>query len=163
MVEIVKTLQGLFDPNVLVENVFLFSILSIFLVMYGPRLHPKLPNSLRNLFNNRFFRVLVMFLVVYLSNKNLALSLTITIIYVVTMSIVNHVNAVEMLTMEMFYGAQISRCKNYENINKIGTAFYPLSDTNNFLKHRGGSTGPHLSNLNSEGEQPNYNDEVKEQ
>ena len=141
----------------LLQNGYFIAVLSIFLAMYGPRLHPKLPNSLRNLFNNRFFKVLIMFLIVYLSNKNLALSLTITIIFVVTMSAVNHANAVEMLTMERFYGAPVSRCKNYDNVEKIGTAFYPLSDTNSLLKHRGGSSS-HLSNVNSE-EQPVYANE----
>jgi len=153
-------MNKLLNVESLLQNGYFIALLAIFLTMYGPRLHPTLPNSLRNLFNNRLFRVLVMFLVVYLSNKNLTLSLTITIIFVVTMSIVNHVNAVEMLTMEKFYGAPVSRCKNYENINKIGTAFYPMSDTNSLLKHRGGSTGPHLSNVRSEEEQPSYNDDI---
>jgi len=121
-------MNSIFNPETLLQNGYFIALLSIFLAMYGPRLHPKLPNSLRNLFNNSLFKILIMFLVVYLSNRNLRLSLTIAIIFVVTMSMVNQANALEMLAMENFYGKPLNECDNYKNINMTGSVFYPLND-----------------------------------
>ena len=67
MIEIVRTLQGLFNPEVLVENSFLFAILSIFLMMYGPRLHIRLPSTIRSLFDSAVFRGVILFLIAYMS------------------------------------------------------------------------------------------------
>ena len=39
-------LKKALDPKVLVQNVYLFAVLVLFLTIYGPRLGPKLPNSL---------------------------------------------------------------------------------------------------------------------
>ena len=66
MAEVVKSVEQLLDPNILVENIWLFSVLSVFLAMYGPRLHMKLPGSIRNLFDNAVFRGAVLFLVAYM-------------------------------------------------------------------------------------------------
>ena len=52
MVQAVKNLETIFSPEYLVQNNYLMYILAIFLTMYGPRLHPKLPTPLRNLFRN---------------------------------------------------------------------------------------------------------------
>ena len=67
----IKTLQEFLDPKHLVQNTYLFSILSIFLAMYGPRLQPKLPTSVRTVFNNDLFRAVVIFLIVYLANARI--------------------------------------------------------------------------------------------
>ena len=59
---VVNSLKDLLNPELLVENTYLFATLSIFLAMYGPRLHMKLPQSLRSLFDNPVFRGSVLFL-----------------------------------------------------------------------------------------------------
>ena len=84
MSEIVRSLPQFLDPNILVENVWLFSVLSVFLAMYGPRLHMKLPGSIRNLFDNAVFRGAVLFLVAYMADRDFAGALTITIILLIT-------------------------------------------------------------------------------
>ena len=87
MVEIVKSLKKMLDPNYLVQNSYLFAVLSIFLTMYGPRLHMKLPQSIKNLFDNVVFRGAVLFLIAYLSSSNFQSSLVISIIFLVTMNV----------------------------------------------------------------------------
>merc|ERR1712178_277508 len=62
-------------PEELFKNPILYGVIAIFLTMYGPRLQPKLPESIRNLFNNNYFRFLVIVLIAFLSSKNLQLSL----------------------------------------------------------------------------------------
>merc|ERR1711998_629277 len=63
----------------LTENPILYAIVSIFLVMYGPRLQPKLPDSIRDLFNNNMVRFAVILLITYTSSKNIQLALILSI------------------------------------------------------------------------------------
>ena len=89
MVEIVKTLSGLLNPKVLVENVYAISILALFLALYGPRLHTRLPPALMSLFNNPIFRAAVLFIIVYMSNRDFVGAITIVIIFTVTMNVLH--------------------------------------------------------------------------
>ena len=144
MAEVVKSVEQLLDPNILVENVWLFSVLSVFLAMYGPRLHMKLPGSIRNLFDNAVFRGAVLFLVAYMANRDFAGALTITVIFVVTLNILHTTkvleNAAEMVSSENFQvnGSPVANCDSYKHsdANKIGMKFYPLHDNQNVQKLR---------------------------
>ena len=82
----IRTLKKLADPKILVKSTWLFGLVTLFLAMYGPRLHPKLPNSLRNLFKNPLFNALVIFLIIYMGSRDMATSLVITIIFIVTLT-----------------------------------------------------------------------------
>ncbi len=135
MADIVKSLKDTLNPEYLVQNTYLFSVLSIFLAMYGPRLHPKLPSTIKNLFDNPIFRALVLFLIVYLSSKNFESSVVLTVVFLVTMNLLHTSKVFEKFqTMEeeqfANWGAPVANCDNYtsENVNLHGTAFYPLND-----------------------------------
>jgi len=136
----VKSLLDMLNPKILVQNTYLFSILSIFLVVYGPRLQPKLPVSLRNLFNNAVFRAVILFLISYLSSTNIQSSITITIIFLITINLLHTNNILETFQEEGFEihnGSPLSCCDTYnkDSFNLTGTAFYPLhkkNDENNF-------------------------------
>ena len=71
------------------SNPAYYGILAIFLAMYGPRLSPKLPPSIRNLFINNYFRFVVILLIIYMSNNDLSLALIITIGFILVMSLAN--------------------------------------------------------------------------
>ena len=79
----------------LTTNVATVSLVTIFLAMYGPRLSPKLPRQVRQLFNMPLFRGLVIFLILFLANRNLRLSLLITVLFLVTMNQVQYLNTME--------------------------------------------------------------------
>jgi hypothetical protein len=89
MEEVINALRRLVNPDILVENVYVFSVLSIFLAMYGPHLHERLPPSLFGLFDNAIFRMAVLFLIVYMSQRDFIGALTITIIFMVTLNILH--------------------------------------------------------------------------
>uniref|UniRef100_A0A6C0EJL5 Uncharacterized protein n=1 Tax=viral metagenome TaxID=1070528 RepID=A0A6C0EJL5_9ZZZZ len=63
----------------LYNNPIILSVLSIFLVMYGPRLQPGLPPSIMVLFNNNLFRFIVMVLIAYLSSRNLQVAMLLSL------------------------------------------------------------------------------------
>jgi len=67
----------------ILENPIFYAILAVFLAVYGPRLHPRLPKNIRNLFNMRWFRVLVILLIVFLSSHDLKLSLIVSLAFLI--------------------------------------------------------------------------------
>jgi len=117
----VRTLKQLVNPRIFIESTWLFGVLSLFMALYGPRLQPKLPAVIRNLFNNSLFRGVVLFLVVYLAGKNMALSLTITVIFLVVMGILQQTKILsdvnEFFVNERFSqpGPPVAQCSNYKN------------------------------------------------
>ena len=84
-----KQVNKLLKWDFLSNNKVIFAILAIFLTMYGPKLAPKLPSNFREIFNSPWFRACTMFLILYYSNKNVAASLLITIVFFVTSIIIN--------------------------------------------------------------------------
>ena len=84
-----KDLKKVLSPDILIKNSWLVGILTVFLVMYGPRLQPRLPNGLKTLFNNALFRGVVLFLIIYISQKDIVSALVITIVFVVTINILH--------------------------------------------------------------------------
>jgi hypothetical protein len=130
-----------FNLENIVGSTYFFSILVLFLIFYGPRLSPKLPDGIRNLFNSQAFRSLVMFLVIFSSNKKLGLvmSLVIVIIFMVIMNILQTGNLFENLKKEHFSGSNWGpspiSCSTYDMAQAefVGQPFYPLNDRNNLL------------------------------
>ena len=147
MSKVVRSVKEFLDPNILVENVWLVTVLSVFLAMYGPRLHIKLPGSIRNLFDNAVFRGSVLFMIAYMANRDFAGALTITIIFVVTLNILHTTQVLEnvagLISREKFQinGSPVANCNSYKHsdANKIGMKFYPLNDNKNVENLRGGN------------------------
>ena len=130
----------------ILASTYFFAILVIFVTMYGPRLSPKLPDSIKKLFNSHVFRALVMFLVIYSSNRQLGLvmSLTIVVVFMVLMNIVQTKNLLESFQQENFevqplgFDANVGgpspiNCRTYDmkQAEFLGNPFYPLNDRNN--------------------------------
>ena len=125
----------------IVGSTYFFGILVLFLIFYGPRLSPKLPDRIRNLFNSQAFRSLVMFLIIFSSNRQLGLvmSLVIVIIFMVVMNILQTGQLFENLKKEHFSGSSWGpspiSCSTYDMAQAefVGQPFYPLTDRNNLL------------------------------
>ena len=117
------------NPEKILQNTYMSAILSLFLVMYGPRLQPKLPDSVKNVFENRIFRGLVIFLINYLSSNNIQLSIVITLVFLVTMNLIHNETIIEKLQNrnEINGPAVNSDIYTEEDRKAIGTDFYPLN------------------------------------
>jgi hypothetical protein len=146
-----NSLIYIMDLSEIVGSTYFFGILVLFSVIYGPRLSPKLPDSIRNLFSSQAFRALVMFLVLFNSDRSLGLvmSLTIVIIFMVLMNIIQTGNLLESFRQENFtqehfmsseYGPPVSSCSSYDmpQSDFVGSPTYPMMD-NNTIK---GNTEP---------------------
>jgi len=77
------------------DNPIVLGLIAIVITMYGPRLSPKLPDFVRDAFNNSVFRFIIMVLVIFCGLKDIKLALIISILFVAIMSIVNTQNIKE--------------------------------------------------------------------
>tara|TARA_B110000967_G_C18864431_1_gene551908 strand:+ start:602 stop:1192 length:591 start_codon:yes stop_codon:yes gene_type:complete len=85
---------GLGIENIM-DNKFVLLIIALFIGLYGPRLSPRLPRYVRMLFNNALFRLLVLVLIIFLTNKNLEMALIISICFLLVMNLVNSLDVEE--------------------------------------------------------------------
>ena len=83
--------------STLIENTYLFAILTLIITLYGPRLAPELPLSIKKLFNNTIFRTLLIFLLVLMAKKKMKIAIVIAVIYLVIQGMIDKDNALLML------------------------------------------------------------------
>ena len=74
----------------LLENRVYYGILALFLAIYGPRLHPRLPTIIKDLFSNNIFRFIVILLIAYISSEDLTISLMLAIAFLLFNGIVGN-------------------------------------------------------------------------
>jgi hypothetical protein len=121
----------------LTDKPIYYGLMAVFLTIYGPRLHPKLPDGIRELFNNNIFRFAIITLIIYLSNRDLQLALIIALTFIIIMSLSNSCHCHEVLrekfglnenysdfdTLSEFYedfqnkvgGEGCKKCKKWKN------------------------------------------------
>jgi len=141
MLAVIKSIRDLADPTLILENSAIFGVVLVFLTMYSPRLAPRLPESILSLFDSALFRAFMLFLIVYLSSRDVRLSLTIIIVFVVVMNVVSTNHLQERFRVEKFstiYGPPVSNCSILPpgQGNALGNYYYPLNDTNASRKLR---------------------------
>ena len=130
------TLQSQMD-NIL-SNPVTYGVLAIFLGMYGPRLHPRLPKPVKDLFGVPLFRFAVIVLVIFMSTKDLSMALVVSIAFLIVMSIANSQDMEEEF---------MSRYKEgYSNFDAI-KEFYDDEETEFFQE------GPETYDNKDEGEE----------
>ena len=73
----------------------ILTILTIFLVIYISLLGTNLPKFIQNLFNNTIFKILILFIFVYINNENISprVSILIIISYVLTLDYIYVINS----------------------------------------------------------------------
>ncbi len=75
------------------DNPYVAGFLKLFLVLYAGLAAPKLPHYILQLFDNMFVKVLILFLVLYTSNKDPILSLLIAVGFIMTLVMLNRRSA----------------------------------------------------------------------
>ena len=77
-----RTVDGILKN--IYDNRVASSVLGLFLVLYAGLAAPKLPRSVSKHFGNKMVKTAVLFLVAYLSSKNVALALLIAVSFMVS-------------------------------------------------------------------------------
>ena len=125
-----ENIQSSMD-NIL-SNPTSYGLLALFLGIYGPRLHPKLPPIIRDLFNNNVFRFSIIVLITFLSSKDLSASLIVAVAFLLVISIAN---SQEM--QEQFIDKYSEGYSNFDSIKE----FYDDDDNEYF------QAGPEIENF----------------
>ena len=81
---------NIFTPQ-LITFKSIVPIIAIFTSMYGPRLSPKIPQSIKNLFNTALFRSIVIFTILYLGNRDIEMSLGIMLTFAIASMLLQNI------------------------------------------------------------------------
>jgi predicted membrane protein len=112
-------------------NKIIFAVLILFVSIYGPRLHPRLPRQVRSLFHNPIFRAIILFTIVFMAQRDIKLSIMVAVGFMVLMYLVQMSQMFEMFESEIeknkehfaIYGRPLADCQNY---SESSTPFYPM-------------------------------------
>jgi len=71
------------------SNKIVSTILTTFLILYGGMASPKLPGFVKKLFENPVFKIIVLSLVVYNSNKDPKFAIIMAVAFTITMTLID--------------------------------------------------------------------------
>lgn len=69
------------------SNVYIMSILKITLALYAVQIAPTAPEFLQNIFKNTYAKIILIFLIIYLSEHDFQLAILLSVIYVLAMNL----------------------------------------------------------------------------
>ena len=75
------------------QNPYVASVLAAFLVLYGGLAAPNLPKSIAKLYDYQIVRLLHVFLIAYMGNKNPSISLLVAVAFILSIQRINKINA----------------------------------------------------------------------
>ena len=81
---VLKSIEKLFN-NFLktLEDKYIGTVVSLFLVLYGGLAAPEVPEFVKNLLKNDLFRLVYAFLLAYISEKNIQIALVAAVVFLV--------------------------------------------------------------------------------
>jgi hypothetical protein len=118
------------ELNTLINSPYFYGFLAMFLGLYGPRLSPKLPKVITDLFGNKIFRFVFLLLIVYMSNNNLQMALIITIAFLLLTSYSTNQNIEEFFenkykenfsdfdAITEFYNEEFDNIEEFQNFEQ---------------------------------------------
>lgn len=71
------------------SNPYIMAVLKISLALYGAQIAPRSPKMIETLFKNTFVKIALIFLIIYLSEKDIQLAIILAVIYVLGMNIIS--------------------------------------------------------------------------
>jgi len=80
------------------SNKIVSTILTTFLIVYGGMASPNLPGFIRKMFENKIFKILILSLVVYSSNKDPKFAVMMALIFTITLTFIDQKNFFEKFT-----------------------------------------------------------------
>ena len=121
------------------ESSVCFAIFILLIILIGPKAAKVFYPTYENVFSTEAFKSLMIFMVLFVSNKNIVLSLLLTGIFVIIMNLIREKNEIASKKQENFessYGPPVSSCKTYDKKQSdfLGMPFYPMNDRNNFVE-----------------------------
>ncbi len=79
----------------ILSNKYVFTFLSLFLVLYGGLAKPAMPKVVVKLFDNKIFRIIYMAMIVYMSKQDIKFAIMMAVAFSITMELVNQTKFLE--------------------------------------------------------------------
>jgi len=100
-----------FTLDAILEDKYVNTAITLFLVCYGGLAKPTLPKMIEKLFDNQVFRIFVLAFIAYRGNKNPQISLLVAIAFTITLNNISEKNNKESFKqLEQFVNLE-----HYEN------------------------------------------------
>jgi hypothetical protein len=81
----------MFTSNVtkVLNNPYVSAALTLFVILYASLARPQLPEALLMLFDNVFFRLLMLFLIAFMAVHNTQVALIVSVAFLITMNLLS--------------------------------------------------------------------------
>jgi len=113
MADYYKTFNNAVNPILEpLDNPIIRPLLLIFLTIYGTMAHPALPSSWKQAFDNIFFRIAYMALLIWMAKKDPGIAIVAAVVFIVIINLANGKSAFE-------------RFQGLEDFEGPATAIYP--------------------------------------
>lgn len=99
------------------HSLYLFIIVVIILVFIAPRFTDRLPHCMMKLFLNPYFRILIVFLSIFLVQYNIFLAIIISLVYIVVMNRLENNILFELFHNENFITNQIDHFNDFNQVD----------------------------------------------
>lgn len=73
----------------ILANPYIMAVLKISIVLYGAQIAPRAPTYLEDLFKNTFFKIALIFIIIYISEKDIQLAIVLAVVYVLGMNVLS--------------------------------------------------------------------------
>jgi hypothetical protein len=97
------------------QNPYFMAILKLTLALYAVKIAPNPPQFLDNIFQNTFFKIVALAIIMYLSNVDFQLAIMLAVIYVISMNIASGRQFLESFTDKNVYADYSKEYKPYGN------------------------------------------------
>jgi small basic protein len=71
------------------SNPYIMAVLKISLALYGAQIAPRSPKYIETLFKNTFVKIILIFFIIYISEKDIQLAIILAVIYVLGMNVIS--------------------------------------------------------------------------
>lgn len=72
--------------NQVLENPYIMAVVKVTLALYAAQIAPKAPDALQSFFSNVYAKIFLIFVIVYLSEKDFQLAILISVVFVLSMN-----------------------------------------------------------------------------
>jgi hypothetical protein len=124
--------------NILMDNIYLSTIIKVLLIMYSCIVAPTLPANILQLLDNVIIKILVVFAIIFLAKRDLGISLLIAIVFVVTLQLINKNKLINLTEIKKVIegGGEVNNVEN-NNVadiyNEELSAIMPIDEQSSII------------------------------
>jgi len=124
--------------NILMDNIYLSTIIKVLLIMYSCIVAPTLPANILQLLDNVIIKILVVCAIIFLAKRDLGISLLIAIVFVVTLQLINKNKLINLTEIKKVIegGGEVNNVENNnvaDNYNEELSTMIPSDEPSSMI------------------------------